>query len=73
MEDSEDSDLLALDAVREKVRRARNDKLAGSGMAAGAAETRICAELVGGSDDAASYSACYFGFVLFDVARISES
>ncbi len=67
VEDSEDSDLLALDAVREKVRRARNDQLAGSGMTAGAAETRICAELVGGSDDATSYSAGCFRFVFFDV------
>jgi len=44
VEDSEDSDLLALDAVREKVGRAGNDKLAGSGMTAGAAEARICAD-----------------------------
>ena len=67
VEDSEDSDLPALDAVGEKVRCAGNDELAGSGMTAGAAETRICAELVGSSDDTTSYSASCFRFVLFDV------
>jgi hypothetical protein len=67
VEDSEDSDLLALDAVREKVRRARNDELAGSGMTAGAAEARICSESVGGSDDATSNSASCLRLVLFDV------
>ena len=67
MEDREDSDLLALNAVREKVGSAGNDEFASSGMAACAAETRVCGELISGSYYPTRYYAGSFGFVLSDV------
>jgi hypothetical protein len=67
VEDRKDSDLLAIDAIWEKVRCAGNDEFARSGVTAAATETWIANELVGGIYDATSDFAGSLRLVLFDV------
>lgn len=68
VEDRKDFDLLALDAIWEKVRCAGNDEFASSRMAARPAETRVCGELISGSHYATRYFAGSIGLVLSDVS-----